>query len=101
MIVTPEMESIVADQAFRDAYRAWLDNPVTKRMLAFAKQAARPLFLQETRAEPALYYSGQVDAVAAYETAITEFVPRVMEFTALKSKTLEPRYGAKKPEGAK
>ncbi len=101
MTVTPEMESAVSDPAFCEAYANWLNNPVTLRVLELARDAAKPASLPSAKAEEALYYSGQIDAIANYENAITSMVLQVKRFVALKDpKVLQANYGALKKSGA-
>lgn len=55
----------VGDPEFMAAYRDWLKNPVTQRMIKLAERTARPSPLSPVTGKQALYQQGLVVAAAA------------------------------------
>jgi hypothetical protein len=98
-MITPDVLENYRNPAFVEAYRTWLQNPVTVRILQLAKSSARPIGLPSATGEAALYYSGQIDAIESMLTFLSEFdslCKRHLEAAAASSVRLESTYGVPK-----
>jgi hypothetical protein len=100
MTITSAVLAQIRDPAFLQAYRIWIQNPVTLKVLAVLQTAVDSDRLMDLRSEGALRYSGAVDEAREIMAWLRNLDVRVEAQLQRANEVagLEANYGVQRPK---